>query len=187
MYKSKKHKNNEIRGFTIVELIVIIGIVGFISATVITGGNKGLEQRKVILESKHLVENIRKVQNMAMSSVSHECGVSPNPSNIKVASSGIILDTSLSDRYSLIVDCNENKIYDASDILLSTVFLSGTRITILSPVSPLTIFFIPPLPLTSVNTNTSTTAEIRVCGINDTTVCRYVYVNSRGSVTIQAH
>lgn len=175
------------KGFTIVELIVIIGIVGFLSATVITGSHKGSDQRNVILEAKRLTQDIRKVQNMTLSSVSRDCGIPPNPPNIKVVSSGIILDTSLNDRYSLAVDCNENKIYDAGDILLSTTFLSGTRITLLSPASPLTIFFIPPLPQTSVNTDTSITAEIRICSINDTTMCRHIYVNSRGSITIQAH
>lgn len=179
----KNFNKLEERGFTLIEIVIIVGIIGILSSIIITGGNKGLDQRKIILESRRLSEDIRKVQNLALSSTSHDCGALGN----KVAYFGIILDTDENDRYSLVVDCNENKIYDSGDILLSTMRLLSTRITILVPTSPLSIFFIPPLPQTSVNTDISTTAEIRICGINETTICRHLYINPRGSVTVQAH
>lgn len=184
MCKSIKHKNNEIDGFTLVEMMMIIGIVGFLSAIVITGSNKGLDQRRVILEIKHLTENIRKVQNMALSSSRYDCGVKsvqdayPYP--------GIIFDDSSNDNYSLVIDCDGDGVYDeAKDISYSTVFLSSSIIVDLVPSSPLTIFFIPPLPQTSVNTDISTTAEIMICGVNDSTVCRHIKVNPLGSISIQ--
>ncbi len=171
------------KGFTLVEIIVIIAIVGFLSATVITGGNKGTDQRKIILETRRLAEEIRKVQNMALSSIAQNCaGIN------KVVPSGIILSTASSDRYLLVADCDENKIYDAgSDTLLSTVVLSASQINSVNPASPLEVFFIPPVPVTAINTSEldSASATITLCGIKDTTVCKYIYINSKGSISVE--
>ncbi|MDP3764283.1 MAG: prepilin-type N-terminal cleavage/methylation domain-containing protein [bacterium] len=176
--------NFKTSGFTLIELIIIIGIVGFLSAMVITGGNKGADQRKIILETRRLAEEIRKVQNMALSSIAQDCGVLGN----KVVPSGIILSTALPDRYRLVADCDENKAYNAgSDILLSTVILSASQISLVSPASPLEIFFIPPLPVTAINTSELdlASATITLCGIKDITLCKYIYINSKGSVSVE--
>ncbi|MEK7209772.1 MAG: type II secretion system protein, partial [Patescibacteria group bacterium] len=55
-------------GFTLVELVVIIGIIGFMSSLVILGQNQGQDQRKIILEVRRLVQDIRKAQNFTISS-----------------------------------------------------------------------------------------------------------------------
>ena len=91
-------------GFTLEEIIVIKAIVGFLSATVITGGNKGTDQRKIILETRRLAQDIRKVQNMALSAVSQNCA---GLGDI-VIFPGIIFSTASSVRYLLVADCDDN-------------------------------------------------------------------------------
>lgn len=186
MIRNSKKSSTIQSGFTLVELVVIIGIIGFMSAAVLSSQNKGADQRRLILETRKLAQNIRKVQNSALSSTIHNCGGSN-----KVVSFGIILDEDTADRYLLSADCNEDKIYDAgSDPLVATVILTDTRLSNVSPKNggnALEVYFVPPLPVTAVNTNVTDSASgtITLCGIRDTSLCRNIYINARGAVSIQ--
>lgn len=167
-------------GFTIVELIVIIGIIGFMSSIVLSGERQGNDQRKLILEARHLSQDIRKVQNMALSSTTQDCGGVNN-----VVPFGIILDTSLPDRYQLVADCDSSKDYNAGDVILETRTLVNSKINSVDPASPLNIFFVPPLPDTFVNKSNSTTGRITLNGVRIGSLTRSIYVTSKGAVSVQ--
>ncbi len=163
-----------------VELIVIIGIISFMSATVLSSQNKGSDQRRLILEARKLAQDIRKVQNLALSSTIQNCGGSN-----KVVPFGIMLNTSSPDRYSLVADCDESKSYNVGDVILETKILADTKAILVSPGSPLVIFFVPPLPETYVNGSNSATAKIDLQGVRNESLSRSIYVNSSGAVSIQ--
>ena len=169
-----------------VELIVIVGIIGFMSATMFSNQNKGSDQRKLILETRRLSQDLRKTQNFALSSTTHNCSGS-----VKAVPFGIILDTDVADRYLIAADCNANKIYDAgSDPIVSTTIFNSVRIDNLSPkngANALEIFFVPPLPLTAINADESSSASavITLKGLRNDALKLNIYINSKGAISIQ--
>lgn len=174
-------------GFTIVELVVIIGIVGFMSAFVVLGQNQGSDQRKLILEVRRLSQDLRKAQNFATSSITHNCG----SGGIKVTPFGIILDAGTPDRYWLVADCDEDKVYDndGTDKIVSFYVFSSSVINNLIPKkvpqNTLEVFFAPPNPDTHINGSVSTNATITVCGAKRSSLCRNVYITTSGAISVQ--
>lgn len=175
------------KGFTTVELVVIVAIIGFMSAAVISGQSQGLSERRLILEARRLTQDLRKSQNFTVSSISQDCGVL----GTKVVPFGIILDMDQLDRYILAADCDWDKIYDAgSDPIISSFVFSHSRISNLSPKNSgnaLEVFFFPPNPSVAVNTDESGSANatITLCSVRNSSYCRNIYVNSRGAVSAQ--
>lgn len=170
-------------GFTLVELVVIIGIIGFMSSLVILGQNQGQDQRKIILEVRRLVQDIRKAQNFTISSTTYDCG------GLKVVPFGIILYKETPHRYILVADCDGSRTYDSSvDRTVSSYTFTVSEINTLSPPpNPMQIFFVSPNPDIYVNNSviTNTIITITVCGTKRSLSCRNVQLTSGGAVSVQ--
>lgn len=182
MLQAKKQQN--VSGFTLVELIVIIAIVGFMSATVISGQRVGSEQRKLTLESQKVVQSIRKAQNLAMSAQKSDC-----PGNTTVPF-GIILSSGVPGQYYLVADCDKSLTYNGGDVIMETKILGDSRINSVNPVNVngnVEIFFSPPIPQTSINTSTSdlTSATVVLVGRRRTEFSKTINVNTKGMISIQ--
>lgn len=182
--KSFLFSSEDVTGFTLVELVVIIGIIGFMSSVMLSGQRSGEDQRKLNIDSQKLVQNIRKAQTYAMSAKKSDCAGNPTTPY------GISLNSGSPANYLLAADCNNNKIYDAgTDILVSTIPLADSRINSVSPSSGgfLEIFFVPPIPKTYINTLTaeSTNGTITLCGLRRMSLCKSIIINMRGTVSTQ--
>lgn len=174
-------------GFTTIELIAVVAIVGLLSASVLFGQKRGSDERRLILEARKMSQDFRKAQNMAISAAAYDCGAG----GVKAAPFGIILDMDAADRYLLAADCDEDKSYDVgSDPVVASVVLGDSRINNLIPQSggnALEVFFFPPIPGTAINGNESASASatVNLCSIGTPALCRNISVNSKGAVSVQ--
>jgi len=181
-------------GFTLIEVIVVVAVIGFLSASMLSSQKSSSARRQLGLDVQRAVQDLRNAQNLALSSqISADCGN-------KVVPYGIIFNMSLSDRYLLAADCNQNNAYDAGDIIIQTVFFPESRISSLpgssSPplqaesvgVNPLQVFFAPPLPAVFINGNPSVSmisASATICHFKQTNLCKTINISSKGAVSTQ--
>ena len=194
--QSDHHISN--KGFTIAELVVIMGIMGLMSVIVISNQNQSADQRKLTLETRRLMQDLRKAQNMALSSTVQDCGGTSN----QAVPFGIILNMDTPDRYFLVADCyppaeapdyTSNHIYDSNnnnDPIVSSHVFTDAVIDSVNPINfsnSLEIFFFPPNPGTAINTDETDTARasITLCGYRNPSICQSIYVNSKGAIGVQ--
>lgn len=167
-------------GFTVIELLAVIGIMTLISIFMLSGRRSGEDQRKLNIDSQKLVQNLRKAQNYAMSAKESECTGNP------VMPYGINLNSNSPSNYLFIADCNNSKIYDSGDFLVSTIPLGDSTISSISPSSggSLNIFFEAPIPKTYINGDTisGTTGEITLCSKRQASLCKSININLMGTI-----
>lgn len=134
-------------GFTLIEMLVVIFIIGILSALLFANYRTG-EKRYILTQASHeVVSNIRKAQNMAISGTDI-----PGTSHY-----GFGVYFSRGDNYYIVyADENGNSTYQPSDdVMIGTVNLPNkVSINALSPLSnKLDIFFESPRPITYINGN----------------------------------
>lgn len=166
------------KGFTLIELVVVIAIMAIISAILFAGKQREEKRWALQFSAYELAQNFREMQEMAMGAGEIQCG------GVYTYSFGIhFLE---SDSYSLYADCNDNNIKDEADVFLRTArFRKEVKICSLS-LSPLDIVFTPPEPQSFIN-NEPIDQEgiITLCLKDDETETKIVKVNTVGKIEIE--
>jgi prepilin-type N-terminal cleavage/methylation domain-containing protein len=133
------------KGFTLVELLVTVSIISLLSVVVFANYRLG-EKRFALERSAHkLAQDIRRAQNMSMTTQEFQGAV---PGGY-----GIYFNITNPTQYFLFADLNGNKIYDSNEKVQTLEFEKRVSIIILSPSSPLNIFFFPPDPAVLISGN----------------------------------
>ncbi|MEK7078246.1 MAG: type II secretion system protein [Patescibacteria group bacterium] len=175
------------RGFTLIEVIVVVAVMGFLSASILSSQKSSSARRQLGLDVQRAVQDLRNAQNLALSSqVSVDCSG-------KVVPYGIVFNTALSDRYLLVADCNQNNAYDSGDAIVQTVFFPESRINSLQAegvgVGSLQIFFTPPLPAVFVNgvvpVSVVPATSATLCHFKQTALCKTISISSKGAISTQ--
>ena len=167
------------KGFTLIELLVIVTIIALMSALVIPNLKFG-EERFAVQNSAHkLVQDLRKVQQMAMSS-SEFNGTIPD------GGYGIYFKIN-ENSYILFADCSGDKLYDeASEKILEQSFFNEKIIinNLFSGIlkSELNIVFTPPDPIIYIEPSDDSMAEIF---ITDQVSEKIIIVNKAGLISIE--
>jgi len=170
-------------GFTIVEVLVVLAIVAIISGFMVVNFRKGGESGKLQRSAQLIVQNIRKAQNMALSSVEYG-GAVPY-------AYGVFFDRDVINSYILFADLNPDSYRyngEPPDKRIETINLErGIVIDSISPSPFLHIAFSPPNPLTFINVDRSeATITIKKEGATCPSVnCRNITVKNTGWMTIK--
>lgn len=166
------------------ELIVIVGIIGLLSALMFSGERQNSEQRKMALEIQQLSQEMRRMQNSALSSSqATQCGNN-------VVAYGIYFQTVAPSQYISMADCDGDRAYDSGEsikiIKLDATSLSSLQ-TGAGAVASLAIIFVPPQPDVAINGDTTTAGRsgaIQLC-LTGRSVCKSITVNSKGVISSQ--
>lgn len=151
------------KGFTLLELVVIVAIIATLSAVILGGYNTGETKFTLVRSANKLAQDLRKAENMALT------GKSAPESFGEVfprGGYGLYFEASTTtdaNSYIFFCDCNNNKEYDASGSAASCASSTATttypeasetlsletsvNIIDVSPTNALHITFYPPDPI----------------------------------------
>ncbi len=191
MFKCLNVKMLKCRGFTLLELLVVTGIILGLGALMLVNYRAG-EQRFALQRSGHkLAQDLRQVQEMAMSAREIETVGYPD------GGFGIYFDLSNPGQYILFADCNANGKYSTGHSvcapgipeIIEEIFLeSKVEITDISPSSlpapgHLVIIFNAPDPDVSINKGAAAQAQITLSLKTGET--KIIKVNKAGLISIE--
>lgn len=168
----------EKNGFTLVELLIVIFIITLLSSTSFVYYRRAEKEFALLRSANKLAQDIRRVQEMAMSA--KECcgGIVP-------PGYGIYLKKG-DENYLLYADTNPasgNEKYDGGDIQIEKIYFEkGVYIKDLNP-SSVSINFSPPDP--KVKIDNVETLTIIIALKNDPTKTKKVIVNKFGLISVE--
>ena len=164
----KKKKN----GFTLIEILIVVAIIGMLSAIVFIG-LRGKEDDFTIQRSAHKLDlDIGRAKELTMRA--EDFGAVPSRG-------GFGVHFEINDNYYILfADVNENRIFDAMELYEKIELEQGVTITSLSQ-NPLTIVFIPPDP--TVRISGGLTSATITLGINS--LIEAVNVNNAGLIYVR--
>ena len=169
------------KGFTLLELLIVTAIIVLLTALILPNYKSGSHQLALQRSAQKLAQDIRRAQEMAMSS-KKVSGQIPY-------GFGIHLDSSSEDSYILFADLNNNHHRDAIiDQDLETIKLeSGIKISSLLPVSAFSVVFVSPDPTVWINDASSgvTTAQITLATKINLNNKQIISVNNAGLITVE--
>jgi prepilin-type N-terminal cleavage/methylation domain-containing protein len=174
--KQKKQKN---KGFTLVELLVVIFVIGLISSLLVVNWRNNEQQYLIRRMAQEVVLNIRKTQNMALNSLKYQEGVPPYYG---------LYFTQASSSYEIFADKNGNNEYDSdTDILVDTInIIQGAEISSLSGGTTLNLTFSIPDGFTRIKPQaTSATITLKRVGGTCPQNCKNIRIINTGQVNIE--
>lgn len=169
-------------GFTLIELIVVIGIVALLTVLILPNYGQGREQFALQRSAHKLAQDLRQAQEMAMSAKKFHDLIPPG-------GYGIYFDkTNLPQSYILFADCDGDKEYDLtgnpcngySEKVSEQELEKKVKIKNLTA-SPLNIVFTPPDPEVFINQ----TFSLGVITLTNDGQTKTVTVNKAGLISIE--
>lgn len=185
---SSSAKTKIVAGFTLIELIVVLGIIVLLLAIVLPNYKIGGQQFALQRSANKLAQDIRRVQEMAMSMKEYQC-----PSGRLEGYLISLVEVVSKKNYYLYARCD-----GINDFLIETIgFESGVEIqelayysnnswTILGSSAPLYIYFTPPNPNVTIRGDESIErARITLSLESDSAKTRIVKLNKAGLVEME--
>lgn len=167
------------KGFTLFELLVVVLVIGLVSSILIANLRKGEKQYQIQLAAQEIAQNIRRAQDMALTSWRHQGEI---PYNY-----GVYFRKQDKDSYKIFADKNGNNKYETSDGLVETVKIeSNIEIDSLSSEPDLYITFSLPDGFTHIEplASSATITIRRVNGICPQN-CKSIKIINTGQINIE--
>ena len=164
----------KISGFTIIELLVVIFIIGLLSTLVLVNYRGGQKKYALSQSVQQLVSDLREAQNMAMSGVDIEgqyygYGVYVNRHDLNTS-------------YQLYADENNDNKYDSGESLETVSLPEGIEIKLTSPASKVDVFFRSPEPTTYINSPSSVNPGTITLELKGASLTKTITVTTAGLI-----
>ncbi len=171
------------KGFTLIEILVVMFIIVILTGVLSINLPKGRQQFVLQRAAHTLIQDLRKVQEMAMSTEEKDCS-----GGGKANGFGIFFDEdgSSKKKYILFANCDESYNYNENaDKILEKIDLEqGTEIFSLSPGPLCSVVFVSPSPTTYINNFAGPEAQIVISLENDISQIKVIKINSAGLIEI---
>lgn len=134
------------KGFTIIELLVSLGIFIIVTTMVVTNFRGGSRSDELKIAAETIASNLRRVQNMALAG-EQVGGITP------MGGYGIYFSLGEPSHYIIFADSNGNQKYDMGEDLLDgkIMLLKNIVITEVQPLVNSSVVFKPPKPTVYIN------------------------------------
>ena len=167
------------KGFTIMELLVVIVIIGIASSVMVINFNKGEQNNKLQRSAQQVIQSIRKAQNLALSSAEISGQIYDYY--------GVHFDKQTMPSSYYVFASLLDKIYDTGEEVETINLEQGITISSISPIqnNKLDIIFLPPYAFVEFNPVASnSTIIIKKQDGTCPQDCRYIKVNDKGWMSI---
>lgn len=171
--------SNNKKGFTLIELLVVIVIISITAGIMVINFRKAGETGNLQRTAQQIIQNIRKAQNMALSSVKHDGEI--------YEYYGVYFNKlSMPDSYYIY---SGNAVYNSGEEIGSAIELEkGIKIHSISTGNSIDITFNPPYAFVTFNPSvTLATIIIKKEGVTTCSPqdCRYIKINDKGWMSIK--
>lgn len=179
-----KHETYNKDGFTLIELLVVVFIIGLVSTILIANIRKGEKQYQVQLATQEISQNIRRAQDMALTSFKHKPD-EPSPYNF-----GVYFEKQSPNSYIIFADENPNSYkYNGGEGMETITLGSNIEIASLSSEPKLHITFSLPDGFTHIEPNAdSANITIKRTGsdcVQSPQDCKTIEVLSTGQINVK--
>ncbi|MDD5144685.1 MAG: prepilin-type N-terminal cleavage/methylation domain-containing protein [Candidatus Pacebacteria bacterium] len=163
------------KAFTLIELMVVTALIALVSILIMPNFRSGENQLAVKRETYKLSQNIRRVQEMAISAKEFEGAV---PGGY-----GVYFKKTEPAHFIIFADIDNDKTYSSLDNVVEDVLLEEIEISSLSSGTKLTIVFTSPDPTVTI-TPSSESAAINLKRVGSEQDVSSVTINKVGLITI---
>lgn len=174
---SKKNKIfDNYLGFTLVELITSIAIIGIVSAVFIVNYRSSEGKSKIKMITQKAASDIRLAQ-------SYSLGSNEFNGSFPTGGWGVHFDISAPNSYIIFADQDGDRAYDANEKFKEVFLLGVVRLDSLSIAGNLAdIVFLPPAPITYING--AENSEVKIYFIDKNNVKKSIQINFLGLIDV---
>ena len=166
-----------------IEFLVVMSIIGILSSVLFFNWRYGEATFALQRSAYRLAQDIKEMQEMTMEAREIDCG-----GGVTGSSFGVRFKKSWSNYYKLLVDCNDNQVFEGNDIELREVYFEkGVEISALAPSAAFSIVFVPPDPTTYIKKGISESDEgvVTIYVPDYPSMQKTITVNTSGMIEIK--